>query len=414
MSTARTVEALPAGTRLLHIGIPKTGTTALQRAAAANREALLAHGVRYPGRTVNHREAVCALMGRRLGWRGAGEWVPDRSLWDELVAELDADPVRRALVSHEFASESTVEQARRFADSLGPSLHVVVTLRGFAHLLGSSWQQYVKAGRRRPLGRWLHDLLDDEPYKHAAQFFYQRNDQAAVVRRWIEVVGVDRVTVVIADKNQPTQLTDAFEDLLGISRGLLAADDSGFAANRSMSYPEAELVRRLNMVVRKPVISWHQYDPLVRNGGVARMLENRRPGRHEPPVGLPDWAAEKATVRAREYADAIAATGCRVVGDLATLSAPVRSLGRKLPKCDDVPIDAAVELAAGMLSAGLGRGAFFDVTDKASGPVQERLVRTEPGRRWLELGAATSTASVADLLAVAVLRMLRRLPGGTG
>jgi hypothetical protein len=54
-------------TRLFHIGPHKTGTTALQRAAAYRREQLLAHGVRYPGWMLNHRTAIPAFAGQRLG-----------------------------------------------------------------------------------------------------------------------------------------------------------------------------------------------------------------------------------------------------------------------------------------------------------------------------------------------------------
>ncbi|MFP5283440.1 MAG: hypothetical protein ACLGIF_08330, partial [Actinomycetes bacterium] len=379
---ADTTPALPPGARLLHIGIPKTGTTALQRAAAARRARLSAHGVCYPGRTVNHREAVCALMGRRLGWLDAGDYVPSRRHWERLRAELDAAGHERALVSHEFVSECTDEQARRFREELGPTLYVAVTLRGFAHLLPSSWQQYLKAGRRKAFRPWLAEILADDPHTRAAANFSRRTDQAALVRRWAEVVGPEWVIVVLADKARPTQLTDAFEDLLGLPRGALdLAGESGFASNRALSWPEAELLRRLNYVARKPRITWQDYDLLVRGGAITRLLENRRPRDDEPPVRLPAWAAERASARAQAYATDIAASGCRVVGDLDSLLAPVATSEGPDDPGDQVPVDAAVELAAGLLSAALGRGAFFDVGEAARTPVLRRLTGTARGRR---------------------------------
>ena len=48
---------LPPRTRLFHIGIPKSGTTSLQVAAAAKRSELLRQGVLYPGVKVNQRGA---------------------------------------------------------------------------------------------------------------------------------------------------------------------------------------------------------------------------------------------------------------------------------------------------------------------------------------------------------------------
>lgn len=406
--------ALPPGARLLHIGIPKTGTTALQRAAAGRRAELLHHGVCYPGRAVNHREAACALMGRYFGWAGAGDAVPARAHWDRLRAEVDACLPVRALISHEFISESTLEQAARFADELGESLHVAITLRGFASLLPSSWQQYVKAGRRTGYRRWLRAILADGPPRgRAATHFYRRNDQGAIVRRWAGLVGPDRVVVVIADKSRPTQLTDGFEDLLGLPRGLLrAVEEGGFANNRALSWPEAELIRQLNGVVRRPRLTWAEYDQLVRAGGITRLLDNRTPGPEEPAVRLPGWAANRATARAEAYATEIAASGCRVIGDLASLSAPVPS--GPLPPPTAVPTEVALEFTAGVVSAALGRGAFFDPAGPSRSGAVRLLATWPPGRRWLELAARNPTASPADFMAVAGLQSIRALRSRLG
>ena len=353
------VEPLPEGTRLLHIGIPKTGTTNLQRSAAYRRDQLLQHGVCYPGTSLNHREAVSALMDRSLGWKNS-ESTPAMRIWKRIEDEVKQTSAPRSLISHEFGCESDDEQAHRFVEALGPKTHVVITLRGFADLLGSSWQQYVKAGYLKPYRTWLQQILGDRAKLKTTPTFYQRNDQAAIVQRWVGVVGVDNVTVVIADKRQPDQLINAFEDLLDVPRGLLTAlPAGGYAANRSLSMPEAELVRRINKVFRDQNMTWDRYSDLMRHGLIARMQENRHPGPDEPLLTLPAWAAKKALAQARNYADAIGASGCRVIGDLATLSEPVRTVPR-LPNITSIPADAAYEAMAGLLSAEDGRGAFFD------------------------------------------------------
>lgn len=350
---------LPEGSRLLHIGIPKTGTTTLQRSAAYRRDSLLGHGVCYPGNSLNHREAVSALMDRSLGWKNS-ESTPAAKVWQRIEDEIKSSPASRALVSHEFACESTDEQARRFIEALGPSTQVVITLRGFADLLGSSWQQYVKAGYLKPYQTWLRQVLGEETELKTTPSFYQRNNQAEIVRRWVRVAGVGNVIVVIADKRKPDQLMNAFEDLLGVPRGLLTAPPAGgYAANRSLSMAEAELVRRINKVFREQDMTWDRYSDLMRHGLIARMQENRVPEPGEPLLTLPAWAARRALVRAREYADAIAATGCRVVGDLSALTAPVPTVPR-LPNVTSIPVGAAYEAIAGLLSAEDGRGAFFD------------------------------------------------------
>lgn len=52
--------ALPAGTRLLHIGPHKTGTTAIQGALFAAKDMLPEHGVEFPATSRHPMEAALA------------------------------------------------------------------------------------------------------------------------------------------------------------------------------------------------------------------------------------------------------------------------------------------------------------------------------------------------------------------
>ena len=128
---------LPERSRLLHIGLMKTGTTALQRAASARRQTLLRHGVRYPGRLYNHRQAALALMNR--GSRFArDERLADA--WDALLDEIDQESDRKIWISNEFICGCDDRAAVQFLADLGARTHVVVTLRSVAATLPSLWQ----------------------------------------------------------------------------------------------------------------------------------------------------------------------------------------------------------------------------------------------------------------------------------
>ena len=59
-------DPLPADAIALHIGIHKTGTTALQAALADARPELAAHGVLYPGRRTAQHGAAMAVLGEQL------------------------------------------------------------------------------------------------------------------------------------------------------------------------------------------------------------------------------------------------------------------------------------------------------------------------------------------------------------
>jgi hypothetical protein len=362
----RLAAPLPPDTRLLHIGLAKTGTTALQSTARARRAELLELGVRYPGDGLNHREAVSALMGRRWGWNGPGARVPSLRHWDRLMGEVEAETDRRVWISHEFAAESDDETAQRFVDALGPRTHVVVTVRPHGAMLVSSWQQYLKTGIVRTFDCWLEAVLADPPDETVTPTYHRRSNQGGVVRRWAAAVGAENLTVVVVDKAAPTRLTDAFEALLDLPDGFLVDESfGGLQANRSLSAQESELLRRLNVALQDQGVDWREYDTLLRKGGIGRLMQARTPGPEEDSLVLPAWAAERALQLGRHYAEEIAAAGVRVIGDLAVLGEPVESV-RDLPAAPTtVQLDVAVELAAGLLSAGTGRGPSFGEREPA-------------------------------------------------
>jgi hypothetical protein len=356
----RLADPLPPDVRLLHIGLAKTGTTALQSTAQARRAELLELGVRYPGDGLNHREAVSALMDRRWGWNGPGARVPSRWHWDRLMREVEAETQRRVWISHEFAAESDDETAQRFAGALGERLHVVVTVRPYAAMLVSSYQQYLKTGMVRSFDGWLEAVLADPPDETVTATYHRRSNQGGVVRRWAGVVGVDRLTAVVVDKAVPTQLTDAFEALLDLPEGFLVDTSlGGLQANRSLSAQESEVLRRLNLAVQNQGVEWREYDTLLRKGGLGRLMQARTPGPGEDGLVLPGWAAQRASELGRRYAAEIEASGVRVVGDLAVLAEPVAGVDAPPPDPTVVDLEVAVELAAGLMSAGTGRGPFF-------------------------------------------------------
>ena len=150
---------LPEGTRLLHIGPPKTGTTSLQSALFAARPALLAQGVRHAGRARNSASAAQAITGRSSMFIG-GE-VPPISRWERLVHEVQHAPEPRVIISSEFFADAQPDAIRRIVDALDPDrIHVAVTVRPLASILTSQWAQYVADGMGAPFNSWLRGDAD--------------------------------------------------------------------------------------------------------------------------------------------------------------------------------------------------------------------------------------------------------------
>ena len=135
---------LEPGTRLLHIGPHKTGTTAIQGALHLARERLAAEGVVYPGRGRQPLWPILAVTGQPA-LRGGPR--PEISYWDNLVREIRAAGDQRVVLSSEFFAEADDATARRvIADLGGARVHVVVTLRSLTRILPSQWQQYLQNG----------------------------------------------------------------------------------------------------------------------------------------------------------------------------------------------------------------------------------------------------------------------------
>lgn len=356
---------LPERARLLHIGPMKTGTTALQNAARNQRAALLANGVRYPGKELNHRVALGALFGWSVQfWNRSGpitsdlleadtRGVPAPSQWDKFQQEITAETTRRILISHEYFSQADDQSARLIVDELGPEpVHVAITLRPPAAIVPSLWAQGLRDdGEIETLEAWLDRVYGKNPDPPMPERFQRAYDHGELVRRWARIVGPENVTVIVADPGHGDLITDTFEGLLGLPSGTLSGSNlRQDHTNRALTAVEAELFRRLNVVLRAEGVNWRTYYKLVRHGANRRLIGERTPPDDEPPVRLPDWAAEIARKDGQRFAEAIGSSRARVVGDLDHLHS--RGKVGEAPKVDEIPVDIGVDSLAGSLIAG--------------------------------------------------------------
>src|SRR5699024_5127903 len=140
--------------------------------------------------------------------------------WHALLHELNADTHRRAVVSHELASEATDGQAKALVDQLGDATHVVITLRPLSSILPSFWTQLLKSALTEPLDTWLTRALNEDHDRPIPARQKRGLDHPALINRWAQLLGPERVVVTITDRNRPELLPQAFEDLLELPRGL--------------------------------------------------------------------------------------------------------------------------------------------------------------------------------------------------
>ncbi|WP_217162773.1 hypothetical protein [Streptomyces sp. AC512_CC834] len=375
------------GTRLLHIGPHKTGTTALQGAFHQAREELARHGVVYAGKGRQAKEPAAAIT-TADPLTEAG--VAKRALWDVFCAEVAEAGDRRVAISSEFFSQADADAAQAVVKGLGGTgVHVVVTLRPLHRILPSHWQQYVKHGLCESYDEWLDGMLRKPPYEKPTPDFWHRQRHDALLTRWADAVGLDNVTVVVVNDAEPLRLFRVFEELLGLPEGTLLPEEGDGGANRSLTHSQTELVVRLNRRLRELELPRGK---VVREGVVPQM-QAYKPSSGEPRITTPAWAETAAAEVAAEMVANISALGVRVIGDLSTLTR--RADGTAEPTAPaGIPTAAAVEAVLGGIRAGSALASSRQAERSYSDAIENRPVRK---------------VTAQDLLRVVARRARRRL-----
>ncbi len=342
--------AIPSDGVLLHVGVHKTGTTAIQAALADARPDLLTHGVRYPGKLQAQHRAALALLGRPWGWNSRGGSVMDRRHFDALVRRSGKHE-GRVVISSEFFCEAPEDKAKETIEALGGSgkVTVLVTLRNLGKLLPSSWQQYLKYGLTTPYEKWLEDVFATPGSSKISPTFWRRHDHGEVLTRWATAVGAQNVNVLVLEGVDRSAQFHTFAQLLGVPEEVLVSRKD-LTSNRSMTAAEAELLVRLNKRVKKQM-QWADYVRLVRRGVALRMVEGREPDPDEPALVTPDWALDAAALEGSKSVQTIKELGVNVYGDLDALAVRVPSSKDQDTPITDLPIDAAVAAVAAVIEA---------------------------------------------------------------
>ena len=386
---------LPAGSLLLHIGPPKTGTTTVQGAFHAGRAAVLAQGVRYVGRSRHSGSGVLAVTRRPSFHRDSGP--PPIRKWQELVREVQAADEPRLVLSSEFFADAQPPAIEEIVADLGRDrVHVVVTLRPLASILPSQWQQYVQSFMSLGYPEWLDGVFNRERGA-VTPTFWGRHRHDELVERWASAVGPRNVTVVVIDESDHEHVLRVFESLLGLRAGTLGASDD--ATNRSMTLPEIEAVRAFNIRFRAAGLGNALYHRVMHFGAAAYM-KWRRPPSDERRIETPAWALERALQVEREMTAAIGASGARVLGDLAALAVPPKAgAPGAAGEAVCIPPAIATRMSLGIaVVAGLERGRLGDR------PSLDRFAT------YQLMGAIVARWASGGL---ALLRRFSRRPGGT-
>lgn len=332
------IAALPIGTRLLHVGPPKTGTTSLQLALHRSREPLAEQRVFQPSPEVNPKDAV---------WGGIDFNSTDAHVakWRELVKATAETGERRAVISSEFFADADDAHAKQVVEELGgPDVHVVITLRPLVKVLPSWWQQYVQIGMSERYEDWLDMTLNGTGTNTHSWRWERQQHHIGFIDRWIAAAGVANVSVVVVDDTDHGRILRDFEALLGLSQGTLPLVPAG--TNRSLTAPEIEFVRQCFEEFKKKGLPREPYRKYVVRGAIPRMKNRRVPGKSESKVATPLWAQEKAVELGAELVAHLRSREITVVGDVDRLKGQVKEQPEPDLRLDPA---AAAHAALGML-----------------------------------------------------------------
>ncbi len=334
------------GTRtILHIGAPKCGSTALQSAFYLNREALRGVGIEYVGAHAHWTSAAKSVVG--IPDRVSGK-VPPISEWSSLLewSRRAHREGRTALISSEWFASADQRAIERIVGDLGhETLQVVLAIRPLTSTLPSAWQQGLKLGSSLSLVDWL-DIVLENPDHPRAQRVWMKHAYDAIAARWAEVVGKERVTVLIVDEHNPGSIFQDFARVLGIPEETLARAPK--RTNPSLSAFEADVLAELNKIFfaqggtlreyRSGVLrTFDGYVNSIRHGTIQK---SSIPSQHLPAV------IERNASIARN----IEALGCTVIGDLGAYAVPItQSQHGTASATDTTQRDSDVRSAAGMM-----------------------------------------------------------------
>ena len=371
----------------VHVGLPKTGTSYIQRAMWQNKDALADRGVHVPGGDSRaQRAAFWDLLGRRIE---GGDARAVEGAWAALASSAASATAPRLLVSEELLVLARQRHARTVAEAFEPrELHVVVTIRDLARAIASMWQQEMAKGRTIGWTDFVRAVRSpDEGPATAGVGFWIRYDAVRVLDAWSAVVPPERVHVVTVPPAgvQPTVLLERFASAIGFDVSGLVVPET--LVHEGLSGCHAEVLRRLNGSLREQLTD-QQYRDIVRRLLVPAARHDDRRLPIEFPEAYRDWVRD----RSDEVIAALQEGGYELTGSWSDLR-PVFGHGPALNPDDvsDAELSAAtLALLAGILSlasrAGRSRprpaAALGTAADRQSpGLVQPRTVGPLQGPR---------------------------------
>ena len=321
---------------VLHVGLPKTGTTYLQALLAHHRDALREAGVLYP--FVKPQAMFLGAVEVRGSREKFGLTEADVAGTWQALCDRARSHEGTSVISHEILGGADPDEiAAALSPLAGLDVDVVVTARDLGRQATAHWQEEVKLGDTRSFAdlereQYRADVPDgpgERPH------FWHAQDHAAALRRWSTVVPATRVHLVTCPP--PGAAADVlwrrFAEAAAIPPDALdpRETDSASGANRSLGAAQVRLLREV-LVALEGRVGQPDHAHVVKRRFAQQTLAARAGAPARPTPELAAYLAE----RSAGWAQAIEQRGWLVHGDLADLAVQEPEPGEHP---DEVPAD---------------------------------------------------------------------------
>ena len=303
------------GRVVLHVGVPKSGTSFLQATLRANAERLDAVGVHFP--TEQHKglfHAALELTGNHPGWG-----VPDqrvRGSWERLCRRARRYGGTTVLSNELFSNVEATELPGALKHLEGLDVHLVVTARDLARQLPAEWQEGVKHGRSLRYQRFLDRVSDPERSHPHARKFWRHQDVADLLDRWGAHLPADHVHLVtVPQPGAPRDLLwRRFCEVVDVDPDV--AELPGTGSNVSLGVTAVDVLRRVNGRLRR----LDDRPPGLRRTVKQVLVNGALRADTSPRVSTPDALLPRLQEITDDWVRRVKEAGYQVVGDLDELT----------------------------------------------------------------------------------------------
>ena len=250
-------------TLVVHIGLPKTGSTSIQRMLCVLAGPLREHGIHVPSAGQNANGAHWNLVHEYMGNR---EYQAHRGGWAELSRELrDSVTAHRFVISAEsFSMQRAVDEAIPRIASLAQEADLDVEIAGYVRpqhrLLESGYSESCKGFEMRPFEAFLEARLD-----------HWRYDYNKCFRPWRDAFGDRLVLHPLDSTRMPAGLLPHFLAVLGVPE--LSARLALPRLNRRLGAKQLEVARLVAVALHEEMLNRETAARLL--GSVLRAVSTR-------------------------------------------------------------------------------------------------------------------------------------------